>query len=179
MKQLHPRAVWLFFAQFASVAIIAAVVASFISFFATINSRAPQGGEVPLDMFLGIVSTAGTISFLILIAAVALAYAWARLSYHYYRYELSDLGFRKESGVIWKQYVTIPYDRIQNVDIYRGILARLLGLSDLHIQTAGMSTSYNYRGAASEGRLPGLSREEAERLRDELVSRLTKRGQGL
>ena len=42
--------------------------------------------------------------------------------------------------MIWKRYVTIPYDRIQNVDIYRGVLARLLGLSDLNIQTAGTTS---------------------------------------
>ncbi|RJQ36360.1 hypothetical protein C4552_03675 [Candidatus Parcubacteria bacterium] len=179
MKQLHPRAVWLFFFQFAGAAIVAAAVASFISFFAAVNSRAPQDGDMSFDVALGAISTAGVITISIFILVLALAYVWARLSYYYYRYELSDLGFRKESGVIWKQSVTIPYDRIQNVDIYRGILARLLGLSDLHIQTAGISASYNRTGALSEGRLPGLDREEAERLRDELVARVSKRGQGL
>jgi len=64
---------------------------------------------------------------------------WAKLAYHFYRYELREDGFRKELGVIWKKYITIPYDRIQNVDIYRGVIAPILGLSDLNIQTAGMS----------------------------------------
>lgn len=76
--------------------------------------------------------------------------------------------------MIWKKYVTIPYERIQNVDIYRGIFARILGLSDLQIQTAGMSAtvgSYGISGAGAEGRLPGVSQEEAEKLRDELVKR--------
>ncbi len=104
-----------------------------------------------------------------------LSYIWARLSYRFYRYELRDNGFRKESGVIYKSYVTIPYDRIQNVDVYRGILARMLGLSDLHIQTAGAGTMLG------EGRLPGLSHEVAEQLRDELInrSRASRTGQGL
>ncbi|MBP9832441.1 MAG: PH domain-containing protein, partial [Candidatus Pacebacteria bacterium] len=108
---------------------------------------------------------------------------WAKLSYHYYRYELTDLGFRKESGVIWKKYVTIPYARIQNVDINRGILARLLGLSDLHIQTAGASASisrYGMAGISAEGRLPGVSKADAEVLRDELVKRASgSLGQGV
>ncbi len=80
------------------------------------------------------------------------------------------MGFRKELGVIWKRYVTIPYDRIQNVDIYRGVIARLLGLSDLNIQTAG-ATFGSGRSAFSEGRLLGLSRDIAEKLRDELILR--------
>ncbi len=57
----------------------------------------------------------------------------------------------------------------------------MLGLSDLNIQTAGMSSVGRYgRGVFAEGRLPGLSREEAEKLRDELISRAKKNSnQGL
>ena len=108
--------------------------------------------------------------FLIVVGAV-----WSKLSYHYYRYELTEDGFRKESGVISKKYVTIPYERIQNVDIYRGLIARILGLSDLNIQTAGASAVVTRKGGAmsagAEGRLPGVSKEDAELLRDELVKR--------
>lgn len=93
------------------------------------------------------------------------------MSYKYYRYELREDGFRKELGVIWKKYTTIPYDRIQNVDIYRGVIDRILGLSELHIQTAGMS-GFGQWGALSEGRLPGLLPETAEKLRDELIKRV-------
>jgi len=53
-------------------------------------------------------------------------------------------------------------------------LARILGLSDLQIQTAGMSAtvgSYGIFGAGAEGRLQGVSQKEAERLRDELIRR--------
>lgn len=106
-----------------------------------------------------------------LVLFVAGAWVWAKLTWHYYRYELREDGFRKEHGVIWKKYVTIPYDRIQNVDIHRGILARLLGLSDLQVQTAGAITAGSY-GAFSEGRLPGISRDDAEKMRDDLVSRV-------
>lgn len=95
----------------------------------------------------------------------------AHYAYKFYKYELREDGFRKEHGVIWKKYVHIPYERIQNVDIYRGILARLLGLSDLQIQTAGMSSVTGSYGAGSEGRLLGVTKEEAERLRDELIRR--------
>ena len=110
-------------------------------------------------------------------------FIWAKLTYNSYRYELTDIGFKKESGVIYKKYVTIPYDRIQNVDIYRGILARILGLSDLQIQTAGSSaivSRYGTGGMNAEGVLPGISREVAEQLRDELIQRSRQsRNQGL
>ncbi len=31
---------------------------------------------------------------------ILILYFWARLSYKFYKYELTDLGFKKESGVI-------------------------------------------------------------------------------
>lgn len=166
MKQLDPKAVWLFF--------LSSIVRwLFLAIFITIWS----GG-----FFIRSAGTDSEISFgflgwlwLIIPAVIVLAYIWAQLSYRFYKYELTEAGFRKESGVIYKRYVTIPYDRIQNVDIYRGILARLLGLSDLHIQTAGSSAMMGRGGWATgmmaEGRLPGLSHEIAEQLRDELIQR--------
>ncbi len=114
--------------------------------------------------------------FLILVLLLVALFVAAKLGYKFYKYELTDMGFRKESGIIWKQYVTIPYDRIQNVDIYRGVLARILGLSDLQIHTAGVGGV-----AMGEGRLPGLSVADAERMRDELIMRAkqSRNGQGL
>lgn len=112
---------------------------------------------------------------LVITLSLILSYIWAYLSYKFYKYELARDGFKKELGVIYKKYVTIPYDRIQNVDIYRGILARLLGISDIQIQTAGMSGI-----ALSEGRLPGLSKKDAEELRDQLIHRVSNsKDQGL
>ncbi|MEK7108317.1 MAG: PH domain-containing protein [Patescibacteria group bacterium] len=161
MQKLDPKAVWLFFFSSIASCLILLIIFGFWIFVATV-SWSVAGSISDLGF--------GVIILLFIVAFLIVAYVWARLSYHYYRYELTDMGFRKELGVIWKRYVTIPYDRIQNVDIYRGVLARLLGLSDLNIQTAG-ATSGSGRSAFSEGRLPGLSRTVAEQLRDELVLR--------
>lgn len=112
--------------------------------------------------------------WVIIPAFLVLCFVWAKLTYHFYRYELHDTGFRKESGVIYKKYVTIPYDRIQNIDIDRGILDRILGLSDLKIQTAGTSATvsrYGVMGGDAEGKLPGVSMATGEQLRDELIQR--------
>ena len=114
-----------------------------------------------------------------LILSVVLCFVWSKLRYRFFQFDLLDDAFRKEEGVIHKKYVSIPYDRIQNVDIYRGLLARMLGLSDLHIQTAGNS-AMTRRGDNAEGRLPGLSKAVAEQMRDELIRRSRQpRNQGL
>lgn len=110
--------------------------------------------------------------FLFWMIWIGFSYGWAKLSYNAYKYQLAEDAFKKEHGVIWKKYVSIPYERIQNIDIHRGILARILGLSDLMIQTAGYAGGYGRGiGREPEGRLPGLSKEKAEQLRDELIRR--------
>ena len=179
MKQLDPKAVWFFFIGFVLRWFFVAIFFTFWagSFIAAFFSADSEGTtEFSLSSIL---------SWLWLIVPLFLivCYLWARLAYKFYRYELVDHGFRKESGVIYKRYVTIPYDRIQNVDIYRGIWARFLGLSDLQIQTAGSSavmSSSSSLGMGAEGRLPAISKEEAERLRDELINRARQsKNQGL
>ena len=114
------------------------------------------------------VSVAGIIVGIIAGALLAWLFAWLR--YYFYKYELTDDTDKAERGIIWKRYISIPYNRIQNVDIHRGILARIFGLSDLQIHTAGYGAA-GARGQGSEGRLPGLSKHEAEELRDELIRR--------
>ena len=173
MKQLHSKAIWLFFLNFTVISLfLAFFVGSFIAFI--LLSISLEGKRVELYEFWALVQITLMWEFVLFLLFVTISYFWAKLSYKYYKYELREDGFRKEHGVIWKKYVTIPYERIQNVDIYRGILARLLGLSDLQIQTAGMSATvgrYAIGGAGAEGRLPGVSREEAEKLRDDLIKR--------
>jgi membrane protein YdbS with pleckstrin-like domain len=175
MKQLHPKTIWLFFLNWA-------IAWTFMSWLVIPLTLIPlvlalsksSGGEVAST-----ISWVMSFGFLFYAAFLALFYFLAKLTYDNYKYELREDGFRKEHGIIWKKYVTIPYERIQNVDIYRGLLARILGLSDLQIQTAGMSTAVGSYGAGSEGRLPGLDPQEAEKLRDELVKRARGKNQGL
>lgn len=165
MKQLDPKAVWLFFfnsiiSLFVIIVFCIPLILSAIVW--STDNNDSVGGAIAL--------------FLLIIIVVLIAnFIWAKLTYHFYRYELVEMGFRKELGIISKKYVTIPYDRIQNVDIHRGILSRILGLSDIRIQTAGMSG-----GGGAEGSLPGISAIVAEELRDELIKRATQvKSQGL
>src|SRR3989344_5717005 len=144
MKQLDPKVIWMFFIQYVLAWIFLVILLAVPLIVAYFSS---EGKDVSVVMYVG--------WWLGPILLLPLFFVWAKLTYKFYKYELRDNGFRKESGVISKRYVTIPYDRIQNVDIYRGIIARLLGLSDLHIQTAGTSAPV----AIGEGRLPGLSKE--------------------
>jgi membrane protein YdbS with pleckstrin-like domain len=136
-------------------------------------------GGVTLLIFFGpdllgfeIENRGATVAFLayliFVLAAGTFVVAW--VISRAYRYELGPAGFNKEHGVLFKRYVSIPYDQIQNVDIHRTVIERLMGLSSLQIQTAGSER------VAAEGELPGLNFDKARELRDELV-RLAESGE--
>ncbi len=171
MEKLHPRSVWMFFFRCLLVYLWLAVFFSFMIVVIIMNGV--QDKEVEIEGgFQRVIDFEGFWwwAVLIFIGLMILSYIWARLSYHFWRYELTENAYKAERGIIWKRYVSIPYERIQNVDIYRGLVARILGLSDIHIQTAGFSAG-GKRGWA-EGRLPGLDKEKAEEIREELIGRV-------
>jgi len=169
MKRLHPRATWFFFIKFFFKPGIFLAVFLFLFFlfgsgfvlnkFYTAPTPQHEEAIIPYWILASLV--------LALITLVIIFYVWARLTYHFYRYELKNNEFRKELGVIRKRYVSIPYDRVQNVNISRTLLARLLGISAIQIETAGKSGS-----TGAEGNLPGLSIEDAEKLRSEIIRRV-------
>lgn len=172
VQKLNPKAVWLFFfsAYKSAAYLLIAVVIGTATFGSILTDKETlERGILDWNMPFRYELIFPWIWYVIPLIAV-IVYTWARLSYHFYRYELTDNEFKKELGVVFKKYVSIPYNKIQNVDIRRGILERILGLSDLHIQTAGMSGV-----PATEGRLPGLSVVEAEMVRNKLIQKATQK----
>jgi len=102
---------------------------------------------------------------------------YARMSYTRWFYEFAKDNLKLERGIIWKRYSNVPYSRVQNVDIQRGIIARLCGFSTVNIQTAGYS--YGPKANRSEGYIPAVNMDEAEKIRDFLMKKISKRNQGL
>ncbi len=164
MEKLHPKSVWLFFLRFLSTGIVLFIIFGF-----------------QVSFFLSRKSLMGSIAIILMIILIYVVFCrfWAGLSYKAYKYQLAEDAFKKEYGVIWKRYTSIPYERIQNVDIHRGVMARILGLSSLMIQTAGFSGHGGRGGFNSEGKLPGISVNKAEELREELVRRAKGNKSGL
>ncbi len=79
-----------------------------------------------------------------------------------------DLLFRR--GLMWQRFVSVPYGRMQLVDINRGPVARSVGLSELKFVTAAAATGIV---------IPGLPEGEADALRDRLVELAESRRAGL
>jgi membrane protein YdbS with pleckstrin-like domain len=102
------------------------------------------------------------------LAAVLLIVAPRRARAYGYLLRQDDLLFRR--GIMFQRFVSVPYGRMQLIDVNRGPLARALGLADLRFVTAAAATGVS---------IPGLAESEAEELRDRLVELAESRRAGL
>lgn len=166
MNQLHPGARW-------SFRLSAYFVMIFLSFFVTSFLM----GLLLID---DILYSVAIYIVIYLIVIIGIGEIYARMAYNRWFYEFTPNQLRFERGIIWKKYTNIPYERIQNVDITRGIIARILGFSTVNIQTAGFSYSTN-RSSFSEGYIPAVGIDEAEKIREFVIKKVSKKGrsQGL
>ncbi|AUX10740.1 membrane protein [Halalkaliarchaeum desulfuricum] len=97
------------------------------------------------------------------VGAILLAVGYEIAYYRRFEYEFTDDTFDIRSGVISRREREIPYRRIQNVDISRNVLQRLLGIAAVSLETAG--------GSSTEGSIRYVSPAEAKRLQSELQRR--------
>ena len=104
----------------------------------------------------------------VVIAVVTLVLAPRRVRSIGYQLRADDLVFKR--GIMFHRVVSVPYGRMQLIDINRGPVSRLLGLADLKFVTAAAATGVS---------IPGLVDTEADRLRDELVALAESRRVGL
>ena|SRR3989338_2101525 len=166
MNQLHPGVKWQF-------RLTAYIVLIFLSFF--VSWIIVPAIWIFLSLITGEVENifplvAVLSAFFYLVIIILVGEIYARMAYNRWFYEFKEDGLRLERGIIWKRYSNVPYERIQNVDIHRGIIARIFGFSSLMIQTAGYSGYPN-----SEGYIPALEINLAEQLRSKVMKKITKR----
>jgi putative membrane protein len=174
LEKLHTGARWLF--RFRVYSWLFGLFWIFIwLFFVSLDAAA----DAPVFTIIGY-GIVFLVPFVMLLAIIAEIYA--RLSYRFWGYEFTKNELKIEKGIIWKTYKSIPYGRIQNIDIKRGIIARIFGFSTIEIQTAGYSAiQSNGRayGTHSEGYLPAVSIEDSEKIRSLIIKRIGNRKQGL
>jgi hypothetical protein len=112
-----------------------------------------------------VASSVGAAAAIATVAAIALgaAAAWwfVRNRFRAWGYLERDEDLEVRRGVMVQRLSVVPYGRMQFVEITSGPVERLFGLSTVKLHTAA---------AASDARIPGLSPDEAARLRDRLAA---------
>lgn len=111
-------------------------------------------GEVGRGTLLGIGA------FVLVCAAIWLVSGvwWRKLGY-----KLTEDEVALRHGVISTSFRSARYERIQAVDVVESVIARLLGLATVRVETAG--------GRSSVIKIEYLSKAKAEELREELLRR--------
>lgn len=92
----------------------------------------------------------------------SVAFAWARALWARFTWAAGDTALDLRHGLVVRRESLVPYHRIQQIDVVRDPLERLLGLSTLVLRTASAST---------DGKIPGLREAVADTLRDRLLTR--------
>lgn len=73
-----------------------------------------------------------------------------------------DIAFKR--GVLVRRTTIVPYTRLQHAEISQGLLQQMVDISSLHLYTAG--------GSAADLTIPGLTPDEANRLRDYILNKI-------
>ena len=118
--------------------------------------------------FAGPVAALATLAVAVLVAFVGaflIDRQWRAIGY-----AERDDDLLVKRGVMFRQLVVVPYGRMQFVDVTAGPLDRRFGLATVQLHTAS---------AATDATIPGLTPEEAGRLRDRLAALGEARSAGL
>ncbi len=120
---------------------------------------------LPAALAVGILGATSSVLEGLLGAAVVLAAGASMLVFVARRVRAWSYAERDEDllvrrGVLFSRLSVVPYGRMQFIDVTAGPIERSFGLATVRLHTAA---------AASDARIPGLSGDEAARLRDRLA----------
>jgi uncharacterized protein len=96
----------------------------------------------------------------ILLTVASMADVLVRRRIRSWRYAEREDDLVLRRGLLFDRLTIVPYGRMQFVDVVAGPLERIFGVASVHLHTAA---------AATDARIPGLSREDAAQLRDALT----------
>lgn len=86
---------------------------------------------------------------------------WTSLVWRAWQFRVGDGALHLRHGVLTRRESTIPYHRVQHIDLEAGPLERRMGLTSLILRTAS---------ASSDSTVPGIDAAEAEALRARILA---------
>lgn len=104
----------------------------------------------------------GVILGILLLLFIYLYFAWRATSW---KITATDVQYRR--GIFFKKHRKIPLDRVQSVDVYRPLAARIFGLGALRVESAG--------GQGSRVEIQFLANRYLDQARREVVARIAGR----
>ncbi len=104
------------------------------------------------DGLFGVPITLFPFMFLMLAGVILVPYLiWVELKYRNYTYYISETEITIRRGILHIDRIAIPFEKVQNVNVSRPILERILGLANIKVETAGTNPN------EAEGIIPGIN----------------------
>lgn len=122
-----------------------------------LNALGPSEGDL-IDFIVG--ERLILIALLVLLGAIALIVFVAWLSWRFRTFRITSEAVEERSGIVFRQHRRAPLDRIQSVNLQRPLLARLLGLTAVDVQTGGQGGNVALRY---------LGHQDAKRVREQIL----------
>jgi len=101
-----------------------------------------------------------------LLALLLLGFGYAWLACRNFRWRITTNAVVIENGILARQHRTIPFDRIQDVSIEQGLVARALEIAKVGFETGASSATT----PSNEAGLDSISLADAEALRQTIRS---------
>jgi membrane protein YdbS with pleckstrin-like domain len=139
-----------------------------INFSKSVASKTSPWVIIVLEIF----EAGGVLLFL---AQIPVSFALVRLDYELHWYIVTDRSLRIRTGVLRLQESTMSFANLQQVEVKQGPLQRLLGLADVHVQSAGGAGNHNPQtGQTGDSLHTGIfhSVDNATEIRDLILERL-------
>lgn len=149
-RSLHPRIRVLWWLSSLASDLLLVVGATVVALFVEANTDV----ELPA-WWIGVPAVAVAIS--------AVARGWyARAAYRAWTYRLGSEELEIRYGVFWQRSSSMPYHRLQQVDVGQGPLERWLGMSTVQLRSAAATT---------DATIPGIADSEVDEIRRLLMQR--------
>jgi len=103
----------------------------------------------------------GCVFLLLFIYSLVISY----LSFKFRGYLIREKDIAYQRGLIQYKLTSIPFTRIQHVELNQGVIAKQMGLASIKIYTAG--------GSSDDLLIPGLPIEIARKTREFLTGRIS------
>lgn len=131
-----------------------------------VDAMGPNEGDI-IDYLAGRSLLVWALLGVAVVVLLIIGLAW--LSWRFSTYRITSEAVEVKHGVLFRQHRRAPLERIQSVNLQRSLLARILGLTQVDVQTAGQG---------GKVALQFLGHNDAKNVREQilLAARVSKAG---
>jgi len=166
-QTLNPKVIIVFFVKnFLGTLYIIPIWWIAVSIFEQVGSRYLT--YLPKEQIILLLDSAGAVYLILLLIY---SYYWAWLTYSHFSYALQSDGLHIYHGVILKKDTLIPYNYIQDVQVYvNPFIAKFLQLYSLSIRTKNVENTAGILHHTRQEHIPGLSADILANLKSQLIA---------